>query len=183
MRLRVLQILVLTALLGSSRVAAQTRAPAVSPSIVREFYDAFQRAEFDRWDAIMADTLLLNSPLAFGVRGLKAFKDVAKQFTDLAYRIDLIDEHVALDAGGNGRGFVTFLLHWKHTKPFLGIAPTGLEGTSLETALFTIRNRMIIRLDVAVNSVDLAIYEWERGLPSPHSFHPNAIVVGVDRRQ
>jgi hypothetical protein len=66
-------------------------------TITREFYEAFQRVEFERWDAIIADDLLLNSPAGFGIRGLDTFKDFAVQLTNLGYRIDLVDEHLALD--------------------------------------------------------------------------------------
>jgi len=157
--------------------------PTTSASLTREFYEAFQRVEFNRWDAIVAEDVVLNSSAARDVRGLKTFKDFARQFTDLGYRIDLIDEHLALDADGNGRGFVTFMLNWKHTKDFGGLAPTGREGTSVETILFTIQNRRIRRMDVAANSADLVLYEWERGWPLPHNVRPEAIVVGVDRRR
>ena len=154
-----------------------------SQSLIRQFYEAFQRAEFTQWDEIIADDVLLNSPAGLDVRGLKTFKEFARQFTDLGYRIDLIDEHLALDANGNGRGFITFLLHWKHTKEFGGLAPTGREGTSLETILFTIQNRKITRMLVGDNSLDLVIYLWERGWPMPHNVRPESIVAGVDRRR
>lgn len=153
------------------------------PTITREFYEAFQRVEFDRWDAIVADDLLTNSPAGFGIRGLQAFKDFARQFTDLGYRIDLVDEHLALDPHGSGRGFITFCLNWKHTKDFAGLAPTGREGTSVETLLFTITGNRITRIDVADNTLDLGIYEWQRGWPIPHNLHPDPIITGVDRRE
>jgi hypothetical protein len=133
-------------------------------------------------DAILAEDLLLNSPAGFGIRGLKTFKDFAAQFTNLGYRIDLVDEHLALDAEGNGRGFITFCLHWKHMKDFGGLSPTGREGTSVEAALFTIREKKIVRIDVADNSLDLVIYMWERDWPIPHNIRPEPIAVGVDRR-
>jgi len=154
-----------------------------SQSLIRQFYEAFQRAEFTPWDEIIADDVLLNSPAGLGVRGLKTFKEFARQFTDLGYRIDLIDEHLALDANGSGRGFITFLLHWKHAKEFGGLPPTGREGTSMETILFTIQNRKITRMLVGDNSLDLVIYLWERGWPMPHNVGPEPIVVGVDRRR
>jgi hypothetical protein len=156
--------------------------PTTVPSLLREFYEGFQRAEFNRWDAIMAEDVLLDSPAARGVRGLSTFKEFAKQFSDLAYRIDLVDEHLALDADGNGRGFITFVLHWKHSKDFGGLAPTGREGTSVETILFTIQDREIRRMDVADNSLDLVIYLWQRQWAIPHNVHPDVIVVGVERR-
>lgn len=151
--------------------------------ITREFYEAFQRTEFDRWDAIVSDKVLVNSPAGLGMRGLRALKDFAVQFTNLGYRIDLVDEHVALDGAGNGRGFITFCLHWKHCHDFGGLAPTGREGTSVETILFTIAGNRITEMNIADNTLDLAIYEWERGWPVPHNITPEPIVTGVDRRE
>jgi hypothetical protein len=153
-------------------------------TITREWYDAFQRGEFDRWDAIMADDdLLINSPAGYGMKGMEVLKDWADNFVRLGYRIDLVDEHLALDDDGNGRGFVTCLLHWKHDADFLGLAPTGREGTSNESMIFTIENGLITRLDVASNTADLVIYEYQRGWPIPHNVRPEAIVEGVDRRE
>jgi len=163
----------------SSLAAAPQKEPA---SLTREFYEGFQRVEFERWDAIIDPNVVLNSPAARDIRGLPTFKGFARQFTDLGYRIDLVDEHLALDAKGDGRGFVTFLLNWKHTADFGGLAPTGREGTSLETCLFTIRGRKIVRIDVAANSLDLAIYEWERNWAIPHNVRPEVMVTGLDRR-
>jgi hypothetical protein len=165
-----------------STEGGNTMAVAAEGSITREFYDAFQRAEFDRFDAILAEDFLVNSPAGFGVR-LDTFKEFAVQFTDLAYQIDLVDEHLALDENGSGRGFITFCLYWKHTKDFGGVAPTGREGTSVETALFTIVENQITRMDVAINTLDLGIYEWERGFASPHNVRPDAIITGIDRRE
>jgi SnoaL-like polyketide cyclase len=151
-------------------------------TLTRDLYEAFQQAELDGWDAIISEDVLVNSSAAFGVRGLSTFKDFARQFTDLAYRIDLVDEHLAVDGGGSGRGFITFTLHWKHTKDFGGLAPTGREGTSVETLLLTIEGGQVIRIDVATNTLDLAIYEWQGGWPIPHNVRPDPIVAGVDRR-
>jgi hypothetical protein len=152
------------------------------PTITRELYDAFQRVEFHRWDPIVSEDVLLNSPAGRGIRGLETFKDFAVQFTELGYRIDLIDEHLALDENGTGRGFVTFCLNWKHTKDFGGLAPTGREGTSVETMLLTIVENVITRIDVADNTLDLAIYEWQRGWPIPHNVRLEPLVTGIDRR-
>jgi hypothetical protein len=151
-------------------------------TLTRELYEGFQRVQFNRWDPIIAEDVLINSPAGRDIRGLKALKDFATQFTDLGYRIDLIDEHLALDQQGDGRGFITFMLNWKHTKNFGGLVPTGREGTSVETMLLTVRKHKIVRIDVADNTLDLAIYEWERGWPIPHNVRPEPIVVGVDRR-
>jgi hypothetical protein len=151
-------------------------------TLTRDLYEAFQRAELDGWDAIISDDVLLNSPARFGVRGLSTLKDFSGPFPQIAYRIDLIDEHLALDGNGSGRGFITIALHWKHTTDFGGLPPTGREGTSVETLLLTIERGQIIRIDVADNTLDLAIYLWERGIPSPHNVRPDPIVEGVDRR-
>jgi hypothetical protein len=151
-------------------------------TLTQDLYEAFQRAELDGWDAIIAEDVAINSPAGYGMRGLKVLKDWAGNFTDLGYRIDLVDEHLAVDGTGSGRGFITILLHWKHTKDFLGLAPAGREGTSVETLLLTIEGGRITRIDVASNTVDLVIYEYERGWPMPHNVRPNPIVEGVDRR-
>jgi hypothetical protein len=153
-----------------------------APTLTRELYEGLQRAEFDRWDAVVADDVLVNSPARFGQRGLEALKDWAAQFVRLGKRIDLVDEHLALDADGNGRGLITFNLHWKHDQPFFDITPTGREGTSVETLLLTVEGSRVTRIDVADNSVDLILYLWQRGWPYPHNIVPDAIVVGVDRR-
>ena len=149
----------------------------------RVFYEGFQRAEFQRWDAVVAEDVRINSPAGYGMTGLKLLKDWAASFVRLGYRVDLVDEHLALDADGNGRGFVTCLLHWKHVADFLGLAPTGREGTSIETMIFTIENGVITRIDVASNTADLLIYEYERGWPLPHNVRVDPIVAGVDRRE
>jgi SnoaL-like polyketide cyclase len=152
-------------------------------TITREWYDAFQRGELNRWNAIIADDVLVNSPAGHGMRGLNGFKEFGVVFTGLGDRIDLLDEHLALDDKGTGRGFVTFCLHWSHTEEFQGIAPTGREGTSVETAIFTIVENEIVRIDVADDTLDLSLYLWDRGWPIPHNVRPEPIVVGVDRRE
>jgi SnoaL-like domain len=151
-------------------------------TITDTIYEAFQRAEFDRWDQVISDDVEINSPAGYGMRGRQLLKDWASNFVHLGWRIDLVDEHLALDQSGTGRGFITFLLNWKHTKDFLGLAPTGREGTSVETMLLTIANGKVTRIDVASNTVDLVIYEYERGWPMPHNIRPPALIEGVDRR-
>jgi hypothetical protein len=152
-----------------------------SPS--RVFYEGFQRAEFERWDGVIAEDVTINSPAGYGMTGLTVLKDWAANFARLGYRIDLVDEHLALDNAGNGRGFVTCLLHWKHVADFLGLAPTGREGTSIETMIFTIDSGVITRIDVASNTTDLVIYEYERGWPMPHNVRVDPIVAGMDRHE
>jgi hypothetical protein len=156
---------------------------ATANDLTRQIYDAFQRVEFDRWDAVIADDVAINSPASYGMSGLQVLKDWASNFTDLGYRIDLVDEHLALDDDGNGRGFITFCLHWKHVKDFLGLAATGREGTSVETMLLTVRDQVVVRIDVASNTPDLTLYEHDRGWPMPHNVRPPALVTGVDRSQ
>jgi hypothetical protein len=151
-------------------------------TITDTVYEAFQRAEFHRWDDVISDDVEINSPAGYGMRGLQLLKNWASNFVNLGWRIDLVDEHLALDQSGTGRGFITFLLNWKQTKDFLGLAPTGREGTSVETMLLTVANGKITRIDVASNTVDLVIYEYERGWPIPHNIRPPALVEGVDRR-
>ena len=151
-------------------------------TITGTVYDAFQRAEFDRWDEVISDDVEINSPAGYGMRGLQLLKDWARNFVNLGWRIDLVDEHLALDQAGTGRGFITFLLNWKHTKDFLGLAPTGREGTSVETMLLTIDNGKVTRIDVASNTADLVLYEHESGWPMPRNIRPPALVEGADRR-
>jgi hypothetical protein len=151
-------------------------------TMTREIYESFQRVEFDRWNSLFAEDVAVNSPAGYGMSGLQLLKDWAANFTDLGYRIDLVDEHLALDDTGTGRGFITFCLHWKHVKDFLGMAPTGREGTSVETMLLTVEDAKVTRIDVASNTADLVLYEWERGWTVPHNVKPPALVQGEDRR-
>jgi hypothetical protein len=151
--------------------------------LTHEIYEAFQRAEYDRWDGLITQDVAINSPARYGMSGLQLLKEWAANFTDLGYRIDLVDEHLALDDQGNGRGFISFCLYWKHVKDFLGMPPTGREGTSVETMLLTIRGGKVTRIDVASNTPDLVLYEWERGWPLPHNVKPPAIVEGVNRSE
>jgi hypothetical protein len=151
-------------------------------AITREVYEAFQRIEFDRWDAVIAEDVAINSSAGYGMSGLQVLKDWAAGFVRLGKQIDLIDEHQALNDQGNGRGFITFNLHWKHDEDFMGLAPTGREGTSVETMLLTFRDHKVTRIDVADNTVELTQYLWSRGWPNPHGIRPEALVTGVDRR-
>lgn len=154
-------------------------------TLTRELYEGLQRVEFDRWDPIVAEDVLINSPAGFGQTGLGVLKDWARWFVRLGKRIDLLDEHLALDGRGNGRGFIVFNLHWRHDEMFFDITPTGREGTSVETILLDIREHRITRIDVASNSVDLVLYLWQRNWPYPHNVRPEPLVAGVgpsDRR-
>jgi ketosteroid isomerase-like protein len=150
--------------------------------LVREVYEGFQRVELDRWDAVIAEDVEINSPAGYGMSGLQPLKDWAQAFARFAKQIDLVDEHQAVDDEGNGRAFITFNLHWKHDEGFMGLAPTGREGTSVETMLMTVRDHKITRIDVADNTVELMLYLWARGWPAPHGVRPEPIVSGIDRR-
>ena len=94
-------------------------------------------------------------------------------------RIDLLDEHEALDEDGNGRSFITINLHWKHTGEFYSIPPTGREGTSVETLILTIENNKVTVMGVADMSLDLGIYLHQRGFPIPHNIRPKPIIEGT----
>lgn len=150
--------------------------------ITYELYDAFQKAELQRWDKIVEKDVRINSPAGYGMQGLQPLKDWATAFADLAYRIDLVDEHLSLNEQGDGRGFISFNLHWKHAKDFLGLKPTGREGTSVETIILTVRKSRIVQMDVADNTLDLVLYLWDRGWPMPHNISPKPIVTGVERK-
>ncbi|MBD2000558.1 ester cyclase [Leptolyngbya sp. FACHB-541] len=150
---------------------------------VRELYDAFQLSEFDRWDVLVAEDVLVNSTMGRDIHGRQALKEWAAQFVSaLQSRVDLVDEFEAIDAAGNGRAFFTICLDWKHAEVFMGMQPTGREGTSIETMLLTIKDGKVVRWDVADNTVEINIYFWERGWAIPHNVHPEVLVKGIERR-
>lgn len=154
-----------------------------TPSITREIYEGFQRGEFQRWDAVIDPDVELLSGGNWGGRGIDLLKTWGGEFVkSLKPRIDLVDEHEAIDANGNGRAFITVNLNWKHAEPFFDLKPTGREGTSVETFIFTIRNGKVVRFGVADNTLDLSIYLWERGWPQVHNIRPTAIITGIERR-
>lgn len=149
---------------------------------VRELYDAFQLGAFDRWDALVAEDVLVNSTMGRDIRGRDALKAWAAEFVNaLQSRVDLVDEFEAIDATGKGRGFFTVCLNWKHAHAFMGLQPTGREGTSIETMLLTIEAGKVVRWDVADNTVEINIYFWERGWAIPHNVHPEIMARGIER--
>jgi ketosteroid isomerase-like protein len=148
-------------------------------SITREFYEAFQSGELHRWDALFAPDVKLNSPLRWGMVGLDTLKSFANELiTALRPRVDLTEEY----EGSGDRAFIVVTLHWKHVAPFFGVEPTGREGTSVECFVFTIEQGKIVRFDVSMRSVELALYLWARGWPYPHNLRPPAILQGTERR-
>ncbi|NET71564.1 MAG: ester cyclase [Sphaerospermopsis sp. SIO1G2] len=149
----------------------------------REIYNSFQKGELNKWDDLVADDVRIYTPGLWGGQGREHLKVWGNEFIQaLSPRIDLIDEYESIDQHGNGRGFITINLNWKHVKPFFGIKPTGREGTSIETFIFTFENGKITRFSVADNTLELAIYLWERGFPQAHGVHPEPIVQGIERR-
>src|SRR5262249_3495403 len=114
-------------------------------TITREIYEGFQRGELDRWDAVVAPDVEIYSPGMWGGRGITALKSFAAEFIKaLAPRTDLVDEF-----DGGSRAFLTFCMHWHHTAPFYGIAPTGRRGTSVETLLLTVADGKAVRVGIA----------------------------------
>jgi hypothetical protein len=146
-------------------------------TLVREIYEGFQRGELDRWDAIVAEDVAIYSPGMWGGRGRDTLKRFATEFiTALSPRIDLVDEF-----DGGDRAFLTFCMHWHHVAPFFGVAPTGRRGTSVETLLLTIVDGRVVRFGIADNTLDLAIYLWDRGFSQQHNVTPEPIVRGIER--
>lgn len=151
-------------------------------TIPRYVYDAFQRGEFERWDAIIAPQVEMNSSAAFGTVGLDKVKAWANAFlTAFSARIDLVDEIDAVDADGNGRAVATVNLNWQHTGEFFGLQPTGRSGTSIENLIMTVRDGMVVRMEVADTTLDLVIYMHERGWVFPQNIKPEPIIRGIDR--
>ena len=93
---------------------------------VRERYDAFQTDEFDRWDTLVVEDVLVNSTMGRDIRGREALKGWASQFVNaLKSRVDLVNKFEATDVAGNGRAFFTICLHWKHEEEFMGCKTDG----------------------------------------------------------
>jgi hypothetical protein len=68
------------------------------------FYEAFQRAEFDRWDDVIANDVAINSPAGYGMQGLKLLKDWAGNFVRLGYRITSSTSTWPLTSGETAAG-------------------------------------------------------------------------------
>jgi hypothetical protein len=94
----------------------------------------------------------------------------------------VFDEHLALDDGERRRlRDLPAALEARGRLP--GAGAHGTRGTSIETMIFTIENDVITRIDVASNTADLVIYQYERGWPMPHNVRVDPIVAGVDHRE
>lgn len=176
--------------LGAAAVAASVGLPAAAQTssatnntLTRKVYEAFQRGQFDLWNDVIAPDVVINSPAKFGTKGREALNAFANEFlTAFAPRVDLVDEINAVNAQGNGRAVMTFVLNWKHVKPFFGtLQPTGRTGTSVENMIMTVRNGKVVRIEIADTTLDLAIYMHERGWIYPQNIRPEPIIKGIER--
>jgi hypothetical protein len=144
-------------------------------SLTQAIYEGFSQGRLDRWDAYFDSGVLINSPAGRDIVGLEALKAWVQGFLSaFRPRVDLIDHYIAGD-----RALVTVNLHWKHDgTSFFGIEPTGTSGTSIETFLLRLKDGRVTHFDVADNSLDLAIYLHEKGMPMPNKVTPPALISG-----
>ena len=171
-----------TASLGLIGEVAAQAAPGATPagkasdsSITMRIYEGFSQNRLDLWDAVIHPDVKSNSPAGRNIDGIAALKHWNQSFIDaFRPRTDLVDHFVAGD-----RGLVTINLHWKHDRPFNGLAPTGKTGTSVENFILRIENGLVTRWDVADGSLDLAIYLHDQGLKMPTFVEPPVLVKGV----
>lgn len=144
-------------------------------SITLRIYKGFSQNRLDLWDAVIHPDVKSNSPAGRNIDGIAALKRWNQSFIDaFRPRTDLVDHFVAGD-----RGLVTINLHWKHDRPFNGLAPTGKTGTSVENFILRIKNGLVTRWDVADASLDLAIYLHDEGLKMPTFVEPPPLIKGV----
>ena len=152
-------------------------AKASDSSITLKIYKGFSENRLDLWDQVIHPDVKSNSPAGRNIDGIAALKRWNQSFIDsFRPRTDLVDHFVAGD-----RGLVTVNLHWKHDRPFNGLAPTGKTGTSVENFILRIENGLVTRWDVADGSLDLAIYLHDEGLKMPTFVEPPALIKGVAR--
>jgi len=148
---------------------------ASDSSITLRIYEGFSQNRLDLWDAVIHPDVKSNSPAGRNIDGIAALKRWNQSFiTAFRPRTDLVDHFVAGD-----RGLVTINLHWKHDRPFNGLAPTGKTGTSVENFILRIENGLVTRWDVADGSLDLAIYLHDEGLKMPTFVEPRALIKGT----
>ena len=144
-------------------------------SVTLRIYEGFSQNRLELWDAVIHPDVKSNSPAGRNIDGIAALKRWNQSFIDsFRPRTDLVDHFVAGD-----RGLVTINLHWKHERPFNGLAPTGKTGTSVENFILRIENGLVTRWDVADGSLDLAIYLHDEGLKMPTFVEPPALIKGV----
>ena len=161
---------------GAQEATGGTQPRTVSDSsITLQIYKGFSQNRLDLWDAVIHPDVKSNSPAGRNIDGIAALKRWNQSFIDAFQpRTDLVDHFVAGD-----RGLVTINLHWRHDRPFNGLAPTGKNGTSVENFLLRIENGLVTRWDVADGSLDLAIYLHDEGLKMPTFVEPAALIRGV----
>jgi hypothetical protein len=150
-------------------------------TITRAVYEGLQRGQFDIWDEVIATEVELFSHAQsyeqWGSKGLDGLKYWAGEFLSaLCPRIDLIEEF-----NGDEKAYLIVTLHWKHVAPFFGITPTGREGSSSELFLLTIKDRKVVKFQVADLTMDLAFYLRDRGVPFIHNVRPVPLIKGEDR--
>ena len=161
---------------GAQEAAGGTQTGnAADSSITLRIYEGFSQNRLDLWDAVIHPNVKSNSPAGRNIDGIAALKRWNQSFIDaFRPRTDLVDHFVV-----ENRGLVTINLHWKHERPFNGLAPTGKTGTSVENFILRIENGLVTRWDVADGSLDLAIYLHDEGLKMPTFVEPPALVKGV----
>ncbi|MEM6720316.1 MAG: ester cyclase [Bacteroidota bacterium] len=149
-------------------------------TIGRQFYDAFQKGQFEKFDDIVhQDVVTISSGSYQNAQGIEALKTWAKGFlTAFSARIDLVDELATKD-----RGFVAVNLHWKHVGDFFGMPATGREGTSYEYIIYKIKDGKIAEIRVADLTLSLVTYMKESGFPVRMGMDPKPIVKGVERKK
>ena len=165
--------------IGEAETQAETggtqAGKASDSSITLRIYEGFSQNRLDLWDAVIHPDVKSNSPAGRNIDGIAALKRWNQSFIDaFRPRTDLVDHFVSGD-----RGLVTINLHWKHDRPFNGLAPTGKTGTSVENFILRIENGLITRWDVADGSLDLAIYLHDEGLKMPTFVEPPPLIKGV----
>ena len=160
---------------GQEATGGKETENASDSSITLQIYKGFSQNRLDFWDAVIHPDVKSNSPAGRNIDGIAALKQWNQSFIDsFRPRTDLVDHFVAGD-----RGLVTINLHWKHDRPFNGLAPTGKTGTSVENFILRIENGLITRWDVADGSLDLAIYLHDEGLKMPTFVEPPPLIKGV----
>lgn len=161
---------------AGQEAAGGTRPGKASDSnITLQIYKGFSQNRLDLWDEVIHPNVKSNSPAGRNIDGIAALKRWNQSFIDsFRPRTDLVDHFIAGD-----RGLVTINLHWRHDRPFNGLAPTGKTGTSVENFILRIQNGLVTRWDVADGSLDLAIYLHDEGLKMPTFVVPPTLIKGV----
>jgi hypothetical protein len=125
-------------------------------ALTRDLLYALRNAECAAWSEIAADDVFVSCAAGFAIRGREGLKDWAVAVARaLACDIDLADEHLALDARGDGRGFIT--LRCRFDREPLGLADRACGWTSSETLLLTVAAFRLVRIYIAGETLDLAL--------------------------